>query len=108
MEGGDWALIGVVLINAMFFLLLFETIRIAGPVFFSVQNYIATLSGIGWGMLIHGEAHSLMDMAGAGAAICRPRPGYFRQPQGRCRAVASRFYYSYNFIKSGRSKGSAP
>ena len=58
MEGGDWALIGVVLINAMFFLLLFETTRIAGPVFFSVQNYIATLSGIGWGMLIHGEAHS--------------------------------------------------
>ena len=59
MEGGDWALIGVVLINAMFFLLLFETIRIAGPVFFSVQHYIATLSGIGWDMLIHGGAHSL-------------------------------------------------
>ena len=59
MGDGDWALIAVVLINAMFFLLLFETIRLAGPVFFSVQNYIATLSGIGWGILIHGEAHSL-------------------------------------------------
>ena len=56
---GDWALIAVALIIAIFLWLLFEIIRLAGPVFFSVQNYIATLSGIGWGMLIHGEAHSL-------------------------------------------------
>ncbi len=59
MSGGDWALIAVVLINAVFFWLLLEIIRLAGPVFFSVQNYIATLSGIAWGMLIHGEAHSI-------------------------------------------------
>jgi drug/metabolite transporter (DMT)-like permease len=43
----------------LFFWLLFEIIRLAGPVFFSLQNYVATLSGIGWGMLIHGEAHSI-------------------------------------------------
>jgi drug/metabolite transporter (DMT)-like permease len=59
MGDGDWALIGVALIFAMFFWLLMETIRLAGPVFFSVQNYIATVTGIGWGMLIHSEAHSL-------------------------------------------------
>ncbi|MBT3170839.1 MAG: EamA family transporter [Rhodospirillaceae bacterium] len=59
MTGGDWALIAVVLINAVFFWLLLEIIRLAGPVFFSVQNYIATLSGIAWGMLIHSEAHSI-------------------------------------------------
>ena len=59
MGPGDWALIAVALIIAIFLWLLFEIIRLAGPVFFSVQNYIATLSGIGWGMLIHGEAHSL-------------------------------------------------
>ena len=59
MGNGDWALIAVVLINAIFFWLLLEIIRIAGPVFFSVQNYITTLAGIGWGILIHGEAHSL-------------------------------------------------
>ncbi len=59
MSGGDWALIAVVLINAVFFWLLLEIIRLAGPVFFSVQNYIATLSGIAWGMLIHSEAHSI-------------------------------------------------
>ena len=59
MGDGDWALIGVALIFAVFFWLLFETIRLAGPVFFSVQTYIAAVTGIGWGMLIHGEAHSL-------------------------------------------------
>ena len=59
MGDGDWALIGVVVIYPIFLWLLFETIRLAGPVFFSAQNYVATLSGIGWGMLIHGEAHSL-------------------------------------------------
>lgn len=59
MSNGDWALIAVTLISALFFWLLLEIIRLAGPVFFSVQNYVATLSGIGWGMLIHGEAHSI-------------------------------------------------
>jgi drug/metabolite transporter (DMT)-like permease len=59
MGDGDWALIAVTLINVAFFWLMLEIIRLAGPVFFSVQNYIVTLSGIGWGMLIHGEAHSL-------------------------------------------------
>ncbi len=59
MGNGDWALIGVVFINAIFFWLMLEIIRLAGPVFFSVQNYITTLAGIGWGILIHDEAHSL-------------------------------------------------
>ena len=59
MRDGELALIAVALVLAPFFWLLFETIRLAGPVFFSVQNYVATVTGIGWGMLIHGEAHSL-------------------------------------------------
>lgn len=59
MGGGDWALIAVALINALFFWLLLEIIRLAGPVFFSLQNYVATLAGIGWGILIHGEMHSI-------------------------------------------------
>ncbi len=56
---GEWSLIAVVLINAFFFWLLLEIIRLAGPVFFSVQNYVATLAGIAWGILFHSEAHSL-------------------------------------------------
>lgn len=59
MDAADWSLIGVAAITALFFWLLLEIIRRAGPVFFSVQNYIATLAGILSGMLIHGERHSL-------------------------------------------------
>ena len=59
MSDGEWALIVVTLINAAFFWLLLEIIRLAGPVFFSVQNYIATLSGIGWGIWLLGESHSI-------------------------------------------------
>ena len=59
MDRADWALIGVILINALFFVLAFEIIRLAGPVFFSTNNYIATLAGVGWAILIFGEEHSL-------------------------------------------------
>ena len=58
MNDGDWAQIGAILINAAFFYLLLEIVRRAGPVFFSTQNYVATLAGIGWGILILGESHS--------------------------------------------------
>ena len=58
MSEGDWAQIGAVLINATFFYLLLEIIKRAGPVFFSTQNYVATLAGIGWGILILAESHS--------------------------------------------------
>ena len=59
MSDGDWAQIGAILINAAFFYLLLEIVRRAGPVFFSTQNYVATLAGIGWGILILAESHSV-------------------------------------------------
>ncbi len=59
MSDADWAQIGAVLINAAFFYLLLEIVRRAGPVFFSTQNYVATLAGIGWGILILAESHSV-------------------------------------------------
>ena len=60
MSDSDWAQIGAILINAAFFyLLLLEIVRRAGPVFFSTQNYVATLAGIGWGILILAESHSV-------------------------------------------------
>ena len=59
MSDSDWAQIGAILINAAFFYLLLEIVRRAGPVFFSTQNYVATLAGIGWGILILAESHSV-------------------------------------------------
>ncbi|MEJ8571422.1 DMT family transporter [Microbaculum marinum] len=42
-------------INAAFFVLLFEIIRRAGPTFFAQFNYLAVLSGIGWGAILFAE-----------------------------------------------------
>jgi drug/metabolite transporter (DMT)-like permease len=42
-------------INAAFFILLFEIVRRAGPTFFAQFNYLAVLSGIGWGALLFAE-----------------------------------------------------
>lgn len=42
-------------INAAFFVLFFEIIRRAGPTFFAQFNYLAVLSGIGWGAVLFSE-----------------------------------------------------
>ena len=45
-------------INAAFFVLLFEIIKRAGPTFFAQFNYLAVLSGIGWGAILFAERPS--------------------------------------------------
>jgi drug/metabolite transporter (DMT)-like permease len=46
-------------INAGFFVLFFEIIRLAGPTFFAQFNYLAVLAGVGWSIAIFGEALSI-------------------------------------------------
>jgi drug/metabolite transporter (DMT)-like permease len=58
MTDGDWALIGTIVIGAIFLVLTFEIIRIAGPVFFSTYGYFGTLIGLGWAALYFGEVPS--------------------------------------------------
>ena len=58
MTNGDWAVIGNILINAVFFVVMFEIIRMAGPVFFSTYGYFGTLIGLGWAALFFGEVPS--------------------------------------------------
>ena len=58
MTDGDWALIGTIVISAIFLVLTFEIIRMAGPVFFSTYGYFGTLMGLGWAALYFGEAPS--------------------------------------------------
>ncbi len=48
-----------VAINAVFFVLFFEIIRIAGPTFFAQFNYLAVLAGVAWSMLLFGERLSI-------------------------------------------------
>jgi drug/metabolite transporter (DMT)-like permease len=46
-------------INAVFFVLFFEIIRLAGPTFFAQFNYLAVLAGVGWSIAIFGEGLSI-------------------------------------------------
>ena len=55
---GHGATIGAMANNCVSFYLVFEVIRRAGPVIFSTVNYIATLSGMGFGIWFFGEAPS--------------------------------------------------
>ena len=55
LDSGAWAVIGLGATFAILFLLFFEIVRLAGPVFFSTVNYIGPLSGVVIAMLIFGE-----------------------------------------------------
>jgi len=60
MDAGHGAVMVAVIVNALFFYLVFEVIHREGPVFFATSNYITTLAGMGWGMLLLGEAHNTL------------------------------------------------
>ena len=55
---GELALLAVAAFFVFFWICFFEIIRRAGPVFFSTVNYIATLAGVVWGILIFGDVLS--------------------------------------------------
>jgi drug/metabolite transporter (DMT)-like permease len=56
---GHWATFAAMANNALAFYLIFELIKRAGPVFFSMVNYVATLLGMGLGILFFRDTHSL-------------------------------------------------
>lgn len=56
---GHWALIAAGINQAIIFVLMFEIIKRAGPVFFSTSNYIATIVGVVLGMWLFGDSHSV-------------------------------------------------
>lgn len=49
---------GQIIISSIAYLMFFEVLRLAGPVFMSFTGYIVTLAGIAWGILLFGESHS--------------------------------------------------
>jgi drug/metabolite transporter (DMT)-like permease len=50
-----WPLIAAIVINAAFYVLFFETIRIMGPARFSFFNYLAVAAGVIWSMIVFHE-----------------------------------------------------
>ena len=57
-DTGAQALLAVGLFYVIFWVCFFEILRLAGPVFFSNINYLATLAGVVWGMVMFGDALS--------------------------------------------------
>ncbi len=51
-------MLGQIVISSVAYLIFFEVLRLAGPVFMSFTGYIVTLTGIAWGVLLFGESHS--------------------------------------------------
>ena len=55
---GHWAMIGAIVVSAILWGIAFEIVLLVGPLLFTFVDYISMLTGIGWGILIFGEAHS--------------------------------------------------
>ncbi len=71
-------------INAVFFVLFFEIIRLAGPTFFAQFNYLAVLAGVGWSIAIFGEALTIYFFA----AMLLMFAGVFLSAHAATRSVA--------------------
>jgi len=55
---GDLAILWAVLLHAAFWVMFFEIVRLAGPVYFSQFNFVAVLAGMGWAILIFDDRPS--------------------------------------------------
>jgi len=54
----DGALLGQIAISSLAYVLFFELLRLAGPVYFSQVGFIVTLTGLLWGIYFFDERHS--------------------------------------------------
>ena len=56
---GDYAILVQIGTSIFAYILFFEILRMVDAVQFSVTSYIITITGIGWGILLFSESHSL-------------------------------------------------
>lgn len=76
----DAALLAAIVINCIFVTLYLEIVRLAGPVFFAQFNYLAVLTGLGWGWLIFSDAVTPLiwvafALMAVGVVLISRRPG---------------------------------
>jgi drug/metabolite transporter (DMT)-like permease len=57
---GEAAILGQIAITALAYVIWFEVLRLAGPVFSSQVGYIVTATGLAWAMLLFDERYSLL------------------------------------------------
>ncbi|MBE9554986.1 MAG: DMT family transporter [Proteobacteria bacterium] len=58
MGEAEIGMLGQIAVSSVAYLIFFEVLRMAGPVFMSFTGYIVTLTGIAWGVVLFGESHS--------------------------------------------------
>ena len=83
----QFAATGNGLLSGIAFAILLYVIRTAGPVFASQTAYVITLAGVGWGMLLFGESHSLYIWSAL--ALTLIGIGLVRPQQPRSRVIAA-------------------
>lgn len=66
----EWIILLQIVASSIGYLLFFEIIRRAGPVYFSQIGYIVTISGTTWGMLLHDEILDAAVWLAAGLILC--------------------------------------
>ena len=65
----ELAIGGQILIASLGYILFFEIIRLAGPVYFSQAGYLVTVSGLFYAMWLLGERYSVWVWAGAAVLL---------------------------------------
>ena len=58
LDEGGLSLVAMAALYALLWVFFYEIIRLAGPVFFSTNNYLVPIAGVAWGMVIFGESLS--------------------------------------------------
>ena len=74
----QWAATGTGVAAGIAYTVLLHVIRTSGPVFASQTAYIITIAGVGWGMILFGERHSVyiwitLALTLAAIALVKPR-----------------------------------
>ena len=67
----DFAMLGQICISSVAYILYFEILKRAGPVFLSLVSYVVTLFGLFWGWVVFGEIHSAWIWAAVGCVFTR-------------------------------------
>jgi drug/metabolite transporter (DMT)-like permease len=65
----DFAMLGQICISSVAYILYFEILKRAGPVFLSLVSYVVTLFGLFWGWVVFGEIHSAWIWAAVGCVF---------------------------------------
>ncbi len=78
MGATEWSIVAMALINCFSYLAFLFLIQSSGAVFASVMGYVVTLAGVGWGMMLFGEQHSILvwvtlALLLVGMALVRPK-----------------------------------